>query len=108
MVSQDPILVAKFFMAQLRSYCPSPLNLAEHPYSTGNLLNSVKMEVLTNGSVRVSIGGPQAPYFPYVNEPWTDPRWNGKKNPNEHFWEKCIARTTDVIQDGAKGVTIYD
>lgn len=108
MVSEDPVLVAKFFLAQLKSYCPSPLNLGEHPYSTGNLLNTAKIEVLTDGSAKVTIGGADAPYFPYVNEPWTSPKWNGKQNPNEHFWEKCIARTTDVIQDGTKGVTIYD
>ena len=108
MLSQDPVLVAKFFLAQLRTTCPSPLNQAEHPYSTGNLLNSVKLDVLADGSAKVTIGGPQAPYFPYVNEPWTDPRWNGRKNPNEHFWEKTIQRVTDLVMDAEKGVTIYD
>ena len=29
-----------------------------------------------------------ASYMVYTNEPWTAARWHGKKNPNEHWWER--------------------
>lgn len=31
-----------------------------------------------------------APYMPYTNEPWISPRWNGKQNPNEGWWNDAI------------------
>lgn len=31
-----------------------------------------------------------APYMPYTNEPWLSPRWNGKQNPNEGWWNDSI------------------
>ena len=31
-----------------------------------------------------------APYMPYTNETWLSPRWNGKQNPNEGWWNDSI------------------
>jgi hypothetical protein len=25
--------------------------------------------------------------MPYTNEPWVSPKWNGKPNPNEAWWQ---------------------
>ena len=30
----------------------------------------------------------QAPYMPFTNEVWISPRWNGKKNPHQNWWNK--------------------
>ena len=32
----------------------------------------------------------RAPYTPFTNEVWISPRWNGKKNPNENWWNDAI------------------
>ena len=60
--------------------------------STGNLMNSVRLRVgnrRTNTS-KVWIDEKQAPYMPYTNEKWISPRWNGKKNPNEKWFDKSV------------------
>lgn len=32
----------------------------------------------------------QAPYMPFTNEVWVSPRWNGKKNPHQDWWNNAI------------------
>lgn len=41
----------------------------------------------------------RAPYMPFTNEMWISPRWNGKKNPNEEWWNRAIV---DIIKYIAK------
>ena len=61
------------------------------PYLTGNLANNaLKMERVSPKEYKIYISLPIAPYAPYVNEPWLSPRWNVKKNPNEHWWNDII------------------
>ena len=38
-----------------------------------------------------------APYMPYTNEKWISPKWNGKQNPNEGWWEKAAKEVAEMI-----------
>ena len=31
-----------------------------------------------------------APYMPFTNEVWISPKWKGKTNPNQNWWNKLI------------------
>ena len=62
------------------------------PHLTGNMANNAlkyreegdEFIVYIDGLGKDSI----APYYPYTEFPWTDPRWHGKKNPNEGWVER--------------------
>ena len=58
------------------------------PIDTGNMsLNAFNFEYLGNMRWKISIDEKKAPYVPFVNEKWISPRWGGKQNPNEGFWQ---------------------
>jgi hypothetical protein len=40
--------------------------------------------------IEIYVSLPKAPYMPYTNEPWVSPKWNGKPNPNEAWWNDAI------------------
>lgn len=44
-----------------------------------------------------------APYMPFTNEPWISPRWNGKKNPNEGWWEEAVEYILNFVAEKIKG-----
>lgn len=57
------------------------------PRDIGNMaFNSLKYKVEGN-YVIIYIDTNIAPYVPYTNEPWISPKWNGKKNPNQDWWD---------------------
>ena len=71
------------------------------PKDTGNLAyNAIKyrwengnqfviyVDVGDVGIVKNRVEG-IAPYMPYTNEKWISPRWNGKPNPNENWWNNA-------------------
>lgn len=61
------------------------------PRDTGNLAdNGVKFVWEDENTFTIYIDETQAPYMPYTNEPWISPKWNGKKNPNEAWWQDAI------------------
>lgn len=45
-----------------------------------------------------------APYMPFTNEPWISPRWNGRKNPNEGWWERACEMCIEDLKMRTKGV----
>ena len=56
--------------------------------STGNLaFNATKIEYINADEAFIYVDEDVAPYMPYTNEPWISPRWNGKKNPNEKWFD---------------------
>jgi hypothetical protein len=71
------------------------------PKDTGNLaFNSV---VYNNNGVygiefRISIDQNIAPYMVYTNEKWTSPRWNGKPNPNESWWNGTCEQIINMFE----------
>lgn len=65
------------------------------PYDTGNLRDhGITLEATGINEYTISIGAPEAPYAVYTNEVWVSPKWNGKKNPNEHWIDKAV---TDAV-----------
>ena len=83
------------------------------PVDTGNLRDSIKYKWISDHEFElyVNVGDTdalvnnqtyikgQAPYMPFVNEEWISPKWKGKKNPNQDWWNTTIE---DVIQFIAK------
>lgn len=57
------------------------------PWDTGNLATNALKYRIENDTFHVWVDLNEAPYMPYTNEPWTSPKWNGKTNPNEGWWE---------------------
>ena len=75
------------------------------PKDTWNLArNALRVEWVGPDEARIYIDQDIAPYMPYTNEPWVSPRWHGKPNPNEGWWQDCIelAKTILVRYFGAK------
>ena len=68
------------------------------PYDTGNLaLNAIKMEFPSPDVCRIYVYEAIAPYMPFTTFPWLSPKWHGKKNPNEGWWENAGAFIADYI-----------
>lgn len=77
------------------------------PRDTGNLAeNAIRMHYEGNVCV-IEVDEDIAPYMPYTNEPWISPRWHGKKNPNEHWWQDTAENIDRIIQTefGGKRIT---
>lgn len=74
------------------------------PVDTGNLRdNGIDMKQTGENEYTISIGAPNAPYAVYTNEVWVAPRWNGKKNPNEHWIDKTVEDFVDFICEQTGG-----
>lgn len=74
------------------------------PYDTGNLRNDATRIVWENqNTVRIYVDEGIAPYMPYTNEPWVSPKWNGKKNPNQ-YWFDMAAKMCYTAVKRATGV----
>lgn len=78
------------------------------PYDTGNLArNAIKLEFVSRKVVRIYVSEVIAPYMPYTNEPWISPHWNGKKNPNEGWFDASadlIAESLNKLLGGKLNV----
>ena len=60
------------------------------PKDTGNLAyNAVLVRYEDSNTVKLYVNEVIAPYMPYTNEPWISPRWGGKKNPNEGWFDRA-------------------
>lgn len=76
---------------------------ARSPIDTGNLrYNAIKHEWIDEETFRIYVDGEPkdkgvAPYMPYTNEPWLSPKWNGKKNPNEGWFDDAAQQVADFI-----------
>ena len=68
------------------------------PYDTGNMaLQATKVEKVSENEVKIYIDSDVAPYVAYTNEPWISPKWQGKQNPNEKWFEKAAEKTAQAI-----------
>ena len=66
------------------------------PIDTGNLrYNAIRVEFLDENTCRIYVDEAIAPYMPYTTEPWVSPKWHGKKNPNEGWWQ---IKATEVVK----------
>lgn len=73
---------------ELRDTLMVPNPLTRGKTSSGNLAYNALRYDIRDGAIEVYVNESIAPYMPYTNEPWLSPRWNGKKNPNEEWWNR--------------------
>lgn len=74
------------------------------PYDTGNLANnSIKIEFQDENTCKIYIDEAIAPYMPYTNEPWIAERWQGKKNPNENWFDYAVQDIVEFLASRTKG-----
>lgn len=74
------------------------------PKRTGNMrYNATRIENLGGGKWRLYIDENIAPYVPYTNEPWISPRWNGKQNPNEGWFDRAAQLVANYIATRLQG-----
>ncbi len=84
---------AGFFLVRRRS-----------PYDKGNLRNNaVRIGLENTYTARIYIDDATAPYMPYTNEPWVSPKWRGKKNPNEFWFDRTAQSMYGLVRE-ATGV----
>ena len=74
------------------------------PKDTGNLAyNAIRLEFVSTKEARIYVDEAIAPYMPYTNEPWLSPRWNGKKNPNEGWFDRASEIIAEEINAALGG-----
>lgn len=68
------------------------------PRDTGNLEdNAIQFEYIDEDTARIFVNEDIAPYMPFTNEPWLSPKWNGKKNPNEGWFDFAAEEIVEEI-----------
>ena len=73
------------------------------PHKTGNLANNAIYYYVQGDKFVVQVSDYTAPYVPYTNEPWISPKWNGKKNPNQWWWQKFADEFARRLANALKG-----
>lgn len=77
---------------------------ARAPKRTGNLAyNGVRLVFVSKKEALLYVDDAIAPYMPYTNEPWLSPYWNGKKNPNEGWFDRSAEAIAEMISELSKG-----
>ena len=93
MNNENVYIAVVFVCEQLRptSYIPNPAT--RYITSSGNMaFNAYRYVRPQPAQTDVFVDQKIAPYVPYTNEPWISPRWHGKKNPNEGWWQRHVQR----------------
>ncbi len=73
------------------------------PKDTGNLAyNSLKMKYVNPKECHIEVDQIIAPYMVYTNEVWISPKWKGRKNPNENWWQDyfrlCCVQAEQIVK----------
>lgn len=86
-MTRDKIIKAAIeVVEEIRAdYVPNPNT--RYKTSTGNMAFNALKYVVEGDIFRVYIDEDIAPYVWFTQLPWLSPRWNGKKNPNEGWFE---------------------
>jgi hypothetical protein len=78
------------------------------PKDTHNLAdNALQLRWLSNDVCQIFVDESIAPYMPFTNEIWVSPKWNGKQNPNEHWWNDIFMVTANELATKYNGVLGY-
>ena len=93
--------IATFREMQKTVYVPNPRTRGKT--STGNLAFNALQYKIEGDTFVVYIDEEVAPYAVYTNEPWVSPHWNGKKNPNEGWWERFCAEFSRRLAQKLRG-----
>lgn len=73
------------------------------PRDKGNMaFDALKFKVSGN-VIHIEVDDAIAPYVPYTNEPWISPKWNGKQNPNEGWWDRFAAEFARRLAEKLNG-----
>lgn len=86
--------------------CLSAVNTLRElaPKDTGNLAyNAIKVAFKDKDTCVIHVDERIAPYMPFTAFPWTSPKWNGKKNPNEGWWERAAEVIARQLAKELKG-----
>lgn len=79
------------------------------PIDTGNLrYNAINYEFLDADTCIIKVSLDVAPYMPYTNEPWVSPRWKGKPNPNQGWWQEAFLKVLTYLADELEGEITSD
>ena len=74
------------------------------PRDTGNLAdNALTIEFPSKNTCYIYVDESIAPYMPFTTKPWISPRWRGKKNPNEGWWQSAGETVAQYIADKLQG-----
>ena len=95
-IQQDLLLrITDYILKRLKEFAPK---------DTGNLAFNSLVKANKNGNtVEIYVNTEIAPYMPYTNEPWISPKWNGKNNPNEVWWNDAIVLILHEVAQVFKG-----
>lgn len=58
---------------------------SQAPTRTGTLKGQIKVNQIDGGFQIIS----DIYYMPYTTEKWISPRWRGRENPNERWWDEA-------------------
>ncbi len=68
------------------------------PKRTGNLAyNGVRIVFVSRKETLLYVDESIAPYMPYTNETWLAPTWNGRKNPNEGWFDRAADGIAELL-----------
>lgn len=86
------------------AFIPNPATRGKPGGSTGKMAYEAFIDnEVYEDRMLVYIDESIAPYVPYTNEPWVSAKWNGKKNPNEGWWQRFVAEFTRRLAEKLKG-----
>lgn len=79
---------------------PNPIT--RYKTSTGNMaFNGLRYDEKADG-ISWYMDETIVPYFRATNDPWISPKWHGKQNPNEGWWDKYCERKVQQIRENIK------
>lgn len=88
------------------------------PVRTGNLQASTTTKRIGENTFEIYVNAGddpyakyergRAPYVPFVNEVWISPRWHGRKNPNEGYWNNGVERAMQLLAKKTGGTLEHD
>ena len=73
------------------------------PRDTGNMAYDALEYYMEGNDLIVRVNPDIAPYVPYTNEPWVSPKWHGKKNPNEGWWQRFCEEFAKRLAKAIRG-----
>ena len=89
---------------QLCAECVEDLRTRLHiPWDTGNLATNALRYHIEGSEFIIEVNEEIAPYMVYTNEPWISPVWNGKKNPNEGWWQRWVEDFMALLAEKLQG-----
>lgn len=91
------------------------------PKDTGNLRASIRVQEIEPFVWKISVNTGDdayarvsrskkeldwglAPYTPFTNEAWVSPKWRGRQNPNEGWWNNAVEIVLHNLEMRTNGI----